>query len=68
MQEQDTYDDLLVKREWAEGKDYVWPPPAEGYADWPPQYEDADGDEYRDAEGDDDVAWWEGEERGLQEG
>ncbi len=43
----------------------MWPPPAEGYPDWPPLYEDTDGDKYRDIESDDDVAWWEGEERGL---
>jgi hypothetical protein len=61
-------EDLLVKREWAEGIGYEWPPPAEGYADWPPQYEDLDGDEYRDTKGDDDLAWWEGEEQGLHLG
>ncbi len=65
IQEHDTYNDLLVKREWAEAKDYVWPPLAEGYPDWLPPYKDADGDD-RDAQGDDDVTWWEGEERGLQ--
>ncbi len=43
----------------------MWPPPAKGYAGWPPQCKDTDGDKYRAAEGDDDVAWWEGKERGL---
>jgi len=36
IQEQDTYKDLLVKREWAEGIGYKWPPLAQGYADRPP--------------------------------